>query len=240
MNGKTITILFLGVLFLGCIQENNTKVLVVKEIEYQGSADIEKAAQLLEQQTELHKINTLNWEAFPYLPDVAFRIGHHNNEIWIKYYIDEAHVLARRTETNSATHKDSCLEFFLDPKGDGNYYNFEVNAIGTVHLAYGPGIGKRTFIDPSLIKEKIRVESSLGDTPFDELPGVRKWEMTLIIPSEILVYDSGIQFSQLQSRANFFKCGDESAVPHYLSWNSIATDRPNFHTPQFFGRILFE
>lgn len=225
---------------LACTQKNETKVVIVKAINYEGAADLDKVSLLLEEQTRLNNINIVNWQAFPYQPKVAFRIGHHNNEIWIKYYIEEAHVVATRTETNSATHKDSCLEFFLDPKADGNYYNFEVNAIGTVHLAYGPGIGKRTFIDPHLIEDKIQVQSTLGTIPFQELQGERKWELILIIPSDILIHDAGIKLSRLQSKANFFKCGDESAVPHYLSWNSIATDRPNFHTPQFFGTLLFE
>jgi hypothetical protein len=236
----SILIGFLLLGAFGCTQGNNTKVLVVKSIDYDGRADLEKVSQLLETQTTLNSINTVNWAAFPYQPEVTFRIGHHNNEIWIKYYIREAHVLAKRTRTNSATHRDSCLEFFLDPKADGNYYNFEVNAIGTVHLAYGPGIGRRTFVDPQLIEEKIRVKSSLGQTPFDELEGEQKWEMTLVIPSEVLVHDPGIQFAELQSRANFFKCGDDSAVPHYLSWNTVDTERPDFHTPQFFGTLLFE
>ncbi|MBT8183586.1 MAG: hypothetical protein KJN76_01995 [Eudoraea sp.] len=235
--------ILIGFLLLGtfgCIRENETKVLVVKSIDYDGQADLEKVSELLESQTTRNNIDHINWEGFPYQPEVSFRIGHHNNEIWIKYYVREAHVLARRTQTNSATHRDSCLEFFLDPKAEGNYYNFEVNAIGTVHLAYGPGIGKRTFVDPELIEEKIRVKSSLGDAPFDELEGEQAWELTLVIPSEILVYDPGIQFKKLQSRANFFKCGDDSTVPHYLSWNAVATERPNFHTPQFFGTLLFE
>ena len=240
MKGKIFTLLFIGVLLLGCTQNTITKVLVVKEIAYEGSADIERVSQILEQQTELNQINTLNWEAFPYQPKVSFRIGHRNNEIWIKYYIEEDHVLAKRTSTNSATHKDSCLEFFIDPQADGNYYNFEVNAIGTVHLAYGPGRGKRSFIDPDLIREKIKVQSSMGTKAFEELEGPQKWEMTLIIPSEIMIHDPGIQFSGLQANANFFKCGDESSKPHFLSWNPIGTERPDFHNPEYFGSILFE
>jgi len=41
-------------------------------------------------------------------------------------------------------------------------------------------------------------------------------------------------------KANFYKCGDNMKTPHYLSWNPIGTERPNFHTPDYFGTIVFE
>jgi hypothetical protein len=40
-------------------------------------------------------------------------------------------------------------------------------------------------------------------------------------------------------RANFYKCGDSTAVPHYLSWSHIATETPDFHRPEFFGELYF-
>lgn len=240
MKTKNVLVLLLVSAALSCTQQSETKVLIVKKVEYKGQADLETVSRLLEEQAQLHQIGTLNWEAFPYQPEVTFRIGHHNNQIWIKYYIKEAHTLATRTQTNSATHRDSCLEFFLDPKGDGNYYNFEVNAIGTVHLAYGPRGGDRNFIEPHIIEDQIRVESSLGTAPFKELKGDQNWEMTMVIPADLLVKDKGILLAGLQARANFFKCGDDSSIPHYLSWNPVGTERPNFHTPQFFGTLIFE
>jgi hypothetical protein len=40
-------------------------------------------------------------------------------------------------------------------------------------------------------------------------------------------------------RANFYKCGDGTSVPHYLSWNQVITETPDFHRPEFFGEISF-
>jgi hypothetical protein len=240
LRNKLIVLLWLlGTTAVGA-QKEDTGVLVVPAIEFKGNASLSTVSDLLEAQTELQHIAVLNWEAFPYQPDVTFRIAHCNNEIWLKYYIQEEHVLATRTTTNSATHRDSCLEFFLDPKEDGNYYNFEVNAIGTTHLAYGPGRKERTFIEPQLIEHLIEVRSSLGREPFVEKTGKQSWELTLVIPASILVHDEGIRLAGLRARANFYKCGDDSSVPHFLSWNPVTTDRPDFHTPQFFGMLIFE
>ena len=241
MKMKIIALKLLIVLFIGCTGQNDTKFLVVTALDTNTkSIDISQVSQLLEAQAPLHQINTINWEAFPYQPKVSFRIGHYDNQICIKYYITEDHVLATRSKTNSATHKDSCLEFFIDPKEDGNYYNFEVNAIGTVHLAYGSNIGERTFISPQLIQDKIEVLSSMGNIPFEEMDQPQSWEMTMIIPADIFTYDKDLQLSGLQTRANFYKCGDESSVPHYLSWNPVGTVRPNFHSPEYFGKLIFE
>jgi len=41
-------------------------------------------------------------------------------------------------------------------------------------------------------------------------------------------------------RANFYKCGDELQTPHFLSWNPVRTERPDFHRPDFFGVLEFE
>ncbi|MEX0289643.1 MAG: carbohydrate-binding family 9-like protein [Flavobacteriaceae bacterium] len=241
MKTKIIALKLLCIFWIGCTSQNDTKVLVVKAIDADTEAiDISKVPELLEAQTSLHQISTLNWEAFPYQPKVTFRIGHYNNQIWLRFYITEDHVLATRTKTNSATHKDSCLEFFIDPKEDGNYYNFEVNAIGTVHLAYGPSIRQRTFISPKLIQDKIKVSSTMGNTPFEEKTQAQSWEMTMVIPADILIHETNLELTGLETRANFYKCGDDSTVPHYLSWNPVGTDRPNFHTPEYFGKLIFE
>lgn len=240
MKGKITTLICCSFFITMLAQQNKTKSLFVKAIDCDEVVDLEKVSNLLEANAELEDISELNWQAFPYRPEVKFRIAHCNNQIWLKFYVQEKYVMAKRTETNSDTHRDSCVEFFLDPNEDGNYYNFEVNGIGTTHLAYGPNIGKRTFIDPKTIQDHVKINSTLGDRPFDEIKGEQKWEMTLVIPADVLIHDKGIELSGLKAKANFYKCGDDTSMPHYLSWSPINTTRPNFHTPQFFGTLIFE
>ena len=248
MRKKGILLLLMGILGESCHVSQATvghpgdlaKVLKVPEIEYNGEVGLREVSRLLEAQVEPQVIGTVNWEAFPYRPDVQFRIAHSNNKLWLKFHVTEDNILARRTEANTATHRDSCVEFFLDPQQNGDYYNFEFNCIGTTHLAYGSEGGKREFVPPGNIREQILIESSLGDQPFPERTGGHSWEMTMVIPAEILVHEKGIQLKGLTANANFYKCGDDTAVPHYLSWSPVGTDRPNFHQPKFFGRLIFE
>lgn len=215
-------------------------MIEVREINLKEEVSIQQVSELLDDKAEIHGISLVNWQKFPYHPDVRFRIAHSNNQIWLKFYVHEENILALRTQTNSSTHMDSCVEFFLDPKQDGNYYNFEFNCIGTTHLAYGPNRKERQFIESGLIEEKILVSSTLGKTPFNEKKGGHSWEMTIIIPSEILVHEKNSQLSGLEAKANFYKCGDNTSKPHYLSWNPIGTESPDFHRPDFFGNLIFE
>jgi hypothetical protein len=41
-------------------------------------------------------------------------------------------------------------------------------------------------------------------------------------------------------RANFYKCADNTRIPHYVSWNPIEVASPDFHRPEFFGELLLE
>lgn len=241
MKKYTAAVLFLvHVLVAGQTIGNNKKTMIVKEIKVEGAFDLQNVSRLLEEKIELQTINLINWEAFSYRPEVKFRIAHSNNQIWLKFYVKEENVLAQRTETNSATHKDSCVEFFIDPGQEGKYYNFEFNCIGITHLAYGPGRGKREFIDPKTIQEQIMIESTLGNQPFDEKKGGHSWEMTIVIPASIFTHTNGLKLKGMTSNANFYKCGDDTSKPHYLSWSPVGTEQPDFHQPDFFGGLSFE
>jgi len=226
---------------VGCAQtSNNKRVLQVKEIAYAQEVDLAKVSDLLEKHAQLHSIDLLNWSEYQYAPDIKFRIAHSNNQIWLKYYVKEKSILAAVTETNGPVAGDSCVEFFFDPKADGNYYNFEFSCIGTTHLAYGPSRKDRVFVAPETIEKEILVGSSLGDKPFVENSGKHTWEMTIVIPASTLVNDPGIQLKGLKTNANFYKCGDQSAEKHYLTWNPIQSERPDYHRPEYFGEVVFE
>ncbi|PKA98610.1 cellulose/xylan binding protein with CBM9 domain [Flavobacteriaceae bacterium MAR_2009_75] len=238
---KCIAVLFaLMSLTVKAQTDNHNMELKVKEIKYTDKIDLNVVSRLLEEHAENNRIATLNWDSFSYLPLVEFRIARHENNLWLKFNVSEENILAQFTEPNSSTHKDSCVEFFVDPLQNGNYYNFEFNCIGTTHLAYGPDRHDRKFVDPKIIQEKIQVKSSLGDQPFKEKGGGHNWEMTIIIPADIFVFSDKIDFSDLTAKANFYKCGDDTSKQHYVSWNSVDTDRPDFHRSEFFGTLVFD
>jgi len=214
------------------------KELFIKQIKLSKPVTLKEAGHLLETQTVTNQIDTINWPAYNYKPKLSFRIGHTGKEIWLKYYVNEKYVLAQETHTNGAVHKDSCVEFFISVDGK-NYYNLEINCIGTVHLAYGPGRSDRKFVEPQIIK-KIEVESSLGNQPFQEKSGNFEWEMMIRVPVQSFAFDNIKSLNGLKATANFYKCGDDTTIPHFVTWNPVGTENPDYHRPEFFGKVLFE
>lgn len=214
------------------------KQLTVNEIKIEKKTDLYKAEQLLEQNSITHTINILNWDSFKYKPDVTFRIAHVQDEIWLKYYVREKHIKAVETRTNGNVYKDSCVEFFISFDGK-NYYNLEVSCIGTIHLAYGEGRHNRLFVDPAII-DKIETNSSLGNQPFEEKTGNFEWEIMIRIPTKCFTYSKINKLKSRDATANFYKCGDDTSEPHYITWNPIKTENPDYHRPEFFGNVNFE
>lgn len=216
----------------------STKKLIINEIHDDGVVDPEMAGKLLEKNVEFQLIDLLNWPSYPYKPDVKFKIAHCQNQLLLKYTVAEENILAKVVDINGPVCTDSCVEFFISTHNDGSFYNFEFSCIGTPHAEYGM-VGKRKLLDPEIVK-RIKTWSSLGNQPFDEKKGGYQWEMVIVIPAACFVFDKDLVFKGLNAKANFYKCGDNTSTPHFLTWNPVETDRPDFHKPSFFGELLFQ
>lgn len=214
------------------------KELFIKLLKPAKRLSLQEAGHLLDTQVVSNQIDNINWKEFSYKPKVNFRIGHVKNEIWLKYEVEEKHILAHETRINGEVYKDSTCEFFISVDGK-NYYNFEFSCIGTIHLAYGPGRGNRQFIPEDWVR-KIEIHSTLGTLPFEERSGNFQWEMIIRIPVEVFRFDNIQSLNGLKATANFYKCGDATSEPHYITWNPVNTDSPDYHRPEFFGKIEFE
>ncbi|MDP4205542.1 MAG: carbohydrate-binding family 9-like protein [Bacteroidota bacterium] len=216
------------------------KQIQVKALTHNGEMPtLDEVGKLLEEQTSLISIDTVNWSEYGYKPEVKARIGYWGKQIWIKFYVREKNILARTTSVNGDVYKDSCVEFFLSPRDNGYYYNFEFNCIGTPHVGYGGGRHNREHISPFYVNQ-IQRKSSLGDLPFGEQTGDFSWDLTVVIPKSVFVNDVVANFSGLESKGNFYKCGDETSDPHFVTWNPIDTETPDYHQYSSFGSILFE
>ena len=72
--------------------------------------------------------------------------------------------------------------------------------------------------------------------PQDFSGGIWNWRVTVVIPFSLIGVDPENLPERL--RANFYKCGDKTAHPHFLSWNPVGTPSPDFHRPDFFGELI--
>jgi hypothetical protein len=185
------------------------------------------------------KPDKLTYEPWPSAidrPEVGFNIGHGNDALYLKFYVKENHFRATYQQTNDPVYKDSCVEFFIGFDEDNTYYNFEFNAIGTTLVGYGSP-GNREHLSVSLI-QNIKRFASNKTVQGDSLPF--EWELSLSIPFNLFYKHSISTLKGTTCRANFYKCGDELPEPHFLSWNNIISDKPNFHLPQYFGTLQFQ
>lgn len=185
-----------------------------------------------------HAIDTLNWESFGCKPEVRFNIAYGDKEIYLKYYVRESNTKAEKDQPNQMVCEDSCVEFFVSPSDDGIYYNFEFNPIGTVLLGAGHGRADSKRADPSYT-ERIRRITTMGDKPFGEIKGDIRWSLTLAIPIDIFFHHNVTALKGRIFRANFYKCGDKLSTPHFVTWNPVKTEKPDYHRPEFFGTLKF-
>lgn len=213
--------------------------LTIKEL-ITDNVSVEQLSQVMDQEkVEYNAINCVNWDTYPYQPNVKFRIAHSQQGILLNYQVEEDSVRAKYGEDDGDVWTDSCVEFFLIPANDGVYYNIETNCIGTVLIGAGATRNGRERA-PKEITQLIKRHASLGHLPFAEKVGKCTWNLSLIIPYTAFFKHNIESLDGATIRANFYKCGDELQQPHFLSWNAIEIEKPDFHRPDFFGEISFK
>ena len=184
--------------------------------------------------SEWHAIDTVNWsDQFPYKPSVRFQVLYTPDFLVLHYDVEEDFLRANAMRHNDAVWTDSCVECFISFDAGKTYFNIEFNLLGTGLIGHGGTIRR----------ERKRLEAGVVDrvttfTNVRQAAGKKTWQLVLAIPLDILGQD-GRTLSGTCAEANFYKCGDELPVPHYLSWKPINSPVPNFHLPAYFGKITF-
>jgi len=235
-------------LHMGKISQNNpqenshpkNKTMKIQQIlEGFSNPPLELISETLDLEVAPLKLEMVNWVEFPYKPDVLVQIGWNETELFLQYKVNEQSVKGVITESNGRVWTDSCVEFFLSPEGNDEYYNLEMTCIGTALLGF------RKKGDPAVqatndLIAKIRRISTLGNVPFAERKEQTEWQITMAIPWKVFFNHQLKPVSGTKMRGNFYKCGDELSVPHFVSWTKIKTENPSFHEPAFFGGLEFE
>ncbi|MBQ7772122.1 MAG: hypothetical protein IJ402_05300 [Bacteroidales bacterium] len=181
-------------------------------------------------------ISEVNWQEYPYTPAVAFSIARSRTHIVILYHVRGFDLRSAALEDNGNVWEDSCCEFFVSHPSDGTYYNFELNCVGTLLAAKRHSRNDAVQFSQDELCRIIR-HTTLERKEYDEKDIIRCWSVGIAIPFDLIGLDGAALPENI--RANFYKCGDKTAHPHFLSWNRIDTPSPDFHRPDFFGEIRF-
>ena len=184
-------------------------------------------------------IDNVNWpNVFPKLLPVTVHIAHDNKKLYLYYQIEGEQLRATNTKDFESVWEDSCVEFFVQRKGEKKYRNFEFNVLGVLLASERESKETSDKLSQKLmssierfttIKHYYEGELQLSD-----------WTLYAEIPKEAIGFSSDEKLSGNSVGANFYKCGDETSEPHYISWNPIGTAKPNFHVPEYFGELTFE
>jgi hypothetical protein len=204
--------------------------------EHISGKDLSLTSELLDLEKKQH-IDNLIWNSNDYIPEASFFMAYTASSILLKYIVKEKYIKAVYREINDPVYKDSCVEVFIAFDNESSYYNLEFNCLGTALAGYGSGKNDRIYIKKQLV-EKI-ASHHLIKTPGNALNTLIEWDLTLNIPFTVFEHHQITSLKNQVCSVNFYKCGDDLPEPHFLSWNNILSPYPNFHQPEFFGKVKF-
>lgn len=184
-------------------------------------------------------IDKVNWpNDFPKLLPVTVHVAHDNQKLYLYYQVEGEQLRAVNTKDFGSVWEDSCVEFFVQRKGEKAYRNFEFNVLGVLLASKRESRESAEKLSQKLMDSIVRF-TTIRHYYEAELQ-LSDWTLYAEIPKEALGFLSHEKLSRQLIGANFYKCGDETSEPHFISWNPIGTPQPDFHVPHYFGELMFE
>jgi len=191
------------------------------------------------------EINTFHPNSSDHRPETLVKIQYNDHGIFLLYKVKDKYVRSLYTDYNSKVNEDSYVEWFIKPPESEGYYNFELNAGGTLHVNFivdpeRDSMGKRKDLRhiPEDHSKQITIISSLSRVVDPEITEEITWFLGLNIPFTFFeLYTSIKKINSSIWQGNLYKCGDNTSHPHWASWNPI--EKLNFHQPVHFGEFVF-
>lgn len=174
-------------------------------------------------------LDCYNMNPKPGYPKTLVRGVYSGGGISLKFETDETpeHILARFPGYGDPAYRDSCVEFFFnpDPSKFDKYFNFELSAGGGLLVGLRRDRSDKTAPEGDLSEFEIETEKTRTG-----------WQAKLFVPFAFVERHLGA-FAPVFA-GNFQKCGDDTAFPHFTTWNYIDVPSPDFHRPEFFGELI--
>lgn len=184
--------------------------------------------------------------------------------LYIGALLEEPDVWGTLTEKNSIIYHDNDFEVFIDPDGDcENYYEFEVNALGTIweltlNKPYNKGGEPRLGTNLDGLICKVHVDGEINNPNTTD----KSWSVEIAFPWKGLkAYHSEknatpnagdtwrVNFSRVQWK-HLVKNGEYERVPPHgteIPWTEHPEDNwvwspqgeINMHAPEHWGKVTF-
>jgi len=164
-----------------------------------------------------------------------------DKNLYVSFRCDDAHIWGEHTEHDSAVYEDDCVEVFTAPNPDkpDEYYNIEMNVRGAFldrHHPDGPGVKPKYNFNARGVKIAVTIDGTLNDDSDTD----RGWILEAAIPlanfsktAKHIPPNAGdvwhMNLNRLGGKTN----------PQFSQWSKGTTERPAFHVPKDFGRVVF-
>lgn len=150
---------------------------------------------------------------------------------------DEEEIRAEQTEQNGPIYTDSCLEVYLMPSpSSGLYLNIEVNPKGVMFFSVGKERAGRRLITAETPRD-LNLKTSVRPADY----GGVGWTVLYDLPYATIhkyVPEFDPRSPSAEMRGNFYKCGNGLTKPHWGMWSPVEAPKPDFHRPEYFGRLV--
>ena len=138
------------------------------------------------------------------------------------------------TEHFQAVSEDSCVEFFanFDPENTNEYINFEVNANGVM----------RADIRTDRYNYKNLELADIEGLDINVKIEKEYWQVNYKIGFDMIKkYYPNFEIGKCKFiKGNFYKCGSKTKIRHYMTLFELKCEKPDFHRPEYFGKIEVE
>jgi hypothetical protein len=175
-------------------------------------------------------------------PTTLVKLAYDDAAVYAIFRVDDRYVRAVATEHNGPVWRDSCVEFFFAPGRNASmgYFNLEMNCGGTMLLHFQEASPRNCDQVPTSQLATIEIAHSLPKIINPEIEEPVTWVVEYRLPIAILDGYCRVErpASEVVWRANFYKCGDATSHPHWLTWSPIAIR--DFHRPKDFGVLEFQ
>jgi hypothetical protein len=179
-----------------------------------------------------------------HFPTAEVKVTYDELSVYVLFQVADRYVRAVAEAHQGNVWEDSCVEFFFTPGPDVSkgYFNLEMNCGGTMLFHFQPGAGTDRIVLSKKECDKVWRTHSLPRIVDPEIDAPVTWTVAYQIPIDLLKKYSPVTTPTPNAawRANFYKCGDKTSHPHWLTWAPVDSAKPNFHLPEFFGFLEFE
>jgi len=177
-------------------------------------------------------------------PKTQAKLLYDDECLYVIWRVEDNYVRAVKENLHDAVYLDSCVEFFFTPGADisDGYFNLEINCGGT--FLFHHQLKRETEVVELAESDcaKIEIYHSQPKIVEPEKTEPTTWVVEYKIPFDILEGYADVKKAALGViwYANFYKCGDRTSHPHWLTWSLVDKPELTFHKPTCFGTILFE